>query len=158
MSRGYTAEFENETIANAQGNYDHFVCLLADERRLLPTVLVLDVLSELGDAAEEHIRIQIVGNSNWGTGGIDVTPRPHDPNDVAFSSTSFQVNNPTVPAIGTGVYLMSDGFNVRIGYRRGWERGPSMNDGYRNPIQVRNVNGVMDDVQMSGTLSFVDGA
>lgn len=159
MARGYTVEFENVTIANASGDYDHFEGAPADERGAKITVIVLDVLSELGDAQEEHLRLRLIrGHATTGTGGATATPRPHDPLDSAAGIAAWDINNTAIAAAGTPINLMSDGFNVRGGYKTEWDENGSAPFTTQTEVLIvlRQMNTVTDDVSLSGTLAYVE--
>lgn len=157
--RGYTVEFENVTIANASGDYDHFEGSPTDERAVKVTVLVMDVLSELGDAQEEHLRLRLIrGHATSGSGGSTATPRPHDPVDAAAGITSWEINNTTIASTGTAINLLSDGFNVRGGYKQEWDANgwAPLTTQAETIVVLRQLNTVTDDVSASGTLTYVE--
>lgn len=161
MSRGYTVEFENVTIANASGDYDHFEGSPTDERGVKITVIVMDVLSELGDAQEEHLRLRLIrGHATSGSGGSTATPRPYDPVDAAAGISSWETNNTVIASAGTAINLMSDGFNVRGGYKTEWDENGKAPFTTQTEviIALRQMNTVTDDVSASGTLGYVEPA
>jgi len=157
--RGYTVEFENVSVTTANTDYDHFEGSPTDERGVKITSIVLDVLSELGDAQEEHIRLRLIrGHATSGSGGSTATPRPVDPVDAAAGISSWEINNPTIASTGTANNLLSDGFNVRGGYRQDWDengKAPFTTQA-ETTVVLRQMNTVTDDVSMSGTLSYVE--
>jgi hypothetical protein len=157
--RGYTVEFENVSVTTANADYDHFEGSPTDERGVKVTVIVLDVLSELGDAQEEHLRLRLIrGHATSGSGGSTATPRPHDALDSAAGISSWEINNSTIASTGTTVNLLSDGFNVRGGYRQEWDALGFAPLGSQTDVTIllRQLNTVTDDVSMSGTLSYVE--
>lgn len=74
--------------------------------------------SDVGDAAEEILRLETVrgiGTVTSGSGGTVATPQPRDDGDAATTAT-VEVNNTTRLAVGTGSLetLEQYGWNVRI--------------------------------------------
>lgn len=157
MSRGYAAEFENIIFSQSSGDQEYWTILTpADDRNWYPTVLVIDMFTELGDAQEEHANIRIVAGDTWGTGGGTATPAPLDPNDTAAAGSFFEYANPIVGTPGASPrYLMSDGFNVRLGYRRELPR-TLVSGGIYVPWRIRQTNALNDDVNVNSTLSYVE--
>lgn len=157
--RGYTVEQENVTVANASGDYDYYEGGPTDERGVKITVIVCDVTSELGDAQEEHIRLRLIrGHATTGSGGSTATPRPHDPIDAAAGISSWEINNTAIASAGTAINLMSDGFNVRGGYKTEWDengKAPFTTQA-ETLIVLRQMNTVTDDVSLNSTLSYVE--
>lgn len=116
MPRGvYTITAENVTVATASGDVDFAALTPADDKPITPIGYRLDCLSEVGDAQEEHPRLQwIRGHTTSGSGGTATTPRPTDPADAAAGFTC-ETFNTTVASVGTTHALDSPGPNVRIG-------------------------------------------
>lgn len=153
MSRGYTVEQDQLDYATAQGDYAIFYGTWPDERTPRITSVVLDVTSELGDAGEEHLRLQLLhGFTTSASGGFAKTVRPLDPNDAANSSSwlvGMTTCNFSSPSVSVSI-----GVNVRIGLRAGgWQYGSSDID---SELALKLVAAVADDLQMSGTLTFVE--
>lgn len=153
MSRIYTVEFENVSITNANGDYDLFELTPADDIPVRVLACALDVLSEIGDAQEEHLRLRwIRGHTTSGSGGSAATPRPINPGDAAASFTA-EVTNSTIASVGTTVNLHSDGFNVRSGYQFNYDEktAPQATQG-NTTLVLRLMAAVTDDLTMSGTI------
>lgn len=155
MPRLYTAHFENATITAAGGDWDLFELTPADDKPIEICGLFLSVVSELGEAQEEWIRLQVIrGYTTSGSTPLTTpTPAPLNPGDAAAGFT-VECNNSTVASSGTPVPLHSEGFNVRAGYQWGpvpdgfgWQASQA-----NTLIVVRQVAAVTDDVSMSGTI------
>lgn len=151
--RLYTCEFEAQTVATASGDYELFEFDPADDKPIELYGLRLMVTSELGDAAEEMLRLRVIrGHATDGTGGSSTTPRPNNELDAAAGFTC-DVLRTAIASAGSAVNLMSDGFNVRVGY----DWGP-MPEGYgfycsetAGLLVIRLMAAVTDDVTISGT-------
>lgn len=152
MSRIYTVSFTQQTVANASGDYDLFEITPADDIPLEVIGLVLAVTSELGDAAEEILPIQIIRGHATSGNGTSATPRPIDPKGQAASFTAETVGA-TIASTGTGVTVFADAFNVRSGYQMWFPDGcgPRVTQA-ETTLVVRSSATVADDVTMSGTL------
>jgi len=111
MGRVYTVEFENVSVSAAQ---DLFEIGPADDIPLKVRELELAQLSDVGDAAEEILRLRFIrGHTTSGSGGAAPTPRKTDERDAAAAFTA-ETNNTTIASAGTGVNLKSTGWNLRI--------------------------------------------
>lgn len=153
MPRLYTCEFEGVTIANASGDYELFEFDAATDKPIELRELYIYVTSELQEAQEEWLRLQIVrGHATDGTGGTSKTPRPHSPHDAAAGFTCDTART-AIATGGTAVNLHSMGMNVRAGF----ELAKAPLEGYWTTasvgdlLVVRLVAAVADDVTMSGT-------
>lgn len=88
----------------------------ADDRPVSIVAIYLFQTTELGDAAEEILPIQIIrGHTTSGSGGSAATPRPMKRNAVAAGCT-VEVANTTIASAGTTHVLLTDGLNVRAPY------------------------------------------
>jgi hypothetical protein len=153
MPRTYAVSFTSTTVANASGDVDLFEISPADDKPVEIVGLVLAVTSEVGDAAEEILPIQIIrGFTSSGSGGSTPTPAPLDPIDTAAGFAAETLNT-TVATTGTSVTLYSDAFNVRSGLQVWFPEGCGPKASQANTtILVRSSGTVADDVTMSGTL------
>ncbi len=150
MGRVYSVNFENVTVTAAQ---DFFEISPADDKPVKILGLFLCQSSDVGDAAEEMLRVQILrGHSTVGSGGSAQTPVPVDPNDPA-AGFAAKVNNTTIASAGTAVILHSDSFNIRAGIQLFWtpETAPLANQG-NTTIVVRLLAKPADSLTMGGTL------
>ena len=153
MGRIYTVEFENRVVANADATHDLFELTPATDQPIEIQGIFLSQSTEVGDASEEQLRIQVIrGHATSGSGGAAATPRPTNPNDAAAGFTA-EVENTTVASTGTPVNLHSDTWNVRVPFSPpelpGWFWGCSAAE---TLIVVRLLSTVTDDITMSGTL------
>ena len=115
MSRIYTVTFSGVTVSAAQ---DYFEIAPADDKPVELMGIELAQTSDSGDAQDEQLQLTIVrGHTTSGSGGTSATARPLAPGTAAASFTA-EVNNTTVASAGTGVTLLSTGWNVRAGYIR----------------------------------------
>lgn len=154
MGNVYTLEFDNQTIANASGDYDLCELTPADDKPIRVLRTQLDVTSELGDAQEEHIRLRwIRGHTSSGNGSA-TTPRPIDPNDAA-AGFSAETIGATIASSGTAINHSSDGFNVRAGYVIDYDEktGPKASQA-DTLLVLRLMNTVTDDLSISGTITI----
>lgn len=150
MGRVYSVNFENVAVTVAQ---DLFEITPADDKPVKLLGLFLSQYTELGDVAEEMLRIQVIrGHSSSGSGGSAQTPVPIDSGSPA-ASFAAEVNNTTIASSGTAAVIHSDTFNVRAGLQLFWtpETAPraTQNDG---TIVVRLLSTPTDSITMGGTL------
>jgi len=155
MSRIYTAQFLDAAITAAGTDWDHFELTPADDKPIEVCGLVLAVTSELGEAQEEWMRLQVIrGHATSGSTPISSpTPVPLNPSDAAAAFT-VECNNSTIASTGTPVNLHTDAFNVRAGYvwgpvpeGFGWQCTQA-----QTLLVVRQTSTFADDVTMSGTI------
>lgn len=113
MGRQYTVQVNGVTVSALQDLFE----VLASK---LTVVLGWNLLqtSELGDAAEEILRVETVrgvGSVTSGSGGSTPTAHPIADGDAAFAGT-VEANNTTRMAAGSGSLevLEQYGWNVRI--------------------------------------------
>lgn len=150
MGRVYSVNFENIAVTAAQ---DFFEISPADDKPVKILGLFLCQSSDVGDAAEEMLRIQILrGHATSGSGGSAQTPVPINPNDPA-AGFAAEVNNTTIASAGTAVILHSDSFNIRTGIQLFWtpETAPLATQG-NTTIVVRLLANPADSLTMGGTL------
>ena len=84
MPRLYLVEFEAQTIAAASGDIDLFSLDAATDKPIELVEVCLGQTTELGDTAEEQLRIRYIrGHTTVGSGGASATPRPASANDAA---------------------------------------------------------------------------
>lgn len=115
MGRIYSVVFQG-TITNAGGDQDLIEVLPADDKPVKLRGFRMSNISEVGDAAEEGLRVSVIRMSatvTSGSGGSSPTPTPPD---SAGSAAGFavKVNNTTV-ATTSGSTLVFDeiGWNIR---------------------------------------------
>jgi len=146
----YAVCFENVAVTAAQ---DFFEITPADDKPIVIHACYLTQSTELGDAAEEQLRVKIIrGHATGGSGGTAPTPASLDP---AGSAAGFaaEVNNTTIASTGTTVDLHAECFNVRTGwiYIPTPEARPKASQA-NTTIVVRLMANPTDSITMSGTL------
>jgi hypothetical protein len=116
MSRFYTVPYSG-TLANAGGDSDLIEILPADDKPVRLLGFVISQISEVGDAAEEGLRVSVMrlpATVTGGSGGSAVTPAPVDSADSA-AGFAAECNNTTVATTsGSAVTLMELGWNERM--------------------------------------------
>lgn len=114
MSRIYTVVFQG-TVTNAGGDTDWFELTPADDKPIKLRGLKIGQLSEVGDTAEEGLRISIIRLPATVTSGngTAATPAPMDSADTA-AGFAAEVNGTTVATTsGTAVILEELAWNIR---------------------------------------------
>lgn len=112
MGRMYTVQFSAVTVSAVQ---DFFEIVPASNKPVAVWGLFLAQYSDLGDAAEEIIRYQVIrGHATSGSAGATPTPVPLDEFDSAAGFTA-ETNNTTQASTGTTVVLHTGAFNIRAG-------------------------------------------
>lgn len=157
MSRMYAVTFDGVTVTAAGGDADLFEIAPATNKPCTIHALYLSQSSEVGDAAEEMLRLKIIRGHTTGCDGTSVTPRPLDPNDAAAGFTA-EYNGDTIASGGTTHDLHADCFNVRVGlvYVPTPECRPLVTAA-ETMLHVRLMAAVADDITMSGTLIVEEG-
>lgn len=114
MGRMYSATFTAVAVTAAQ---DLFEIVAPADAVVVLHSLYLGQSTELGDAAEEQLRVAIKsGQTTSGSGGSTVTPAPLALGDAAFGGT-VEANNTTKASTGTIVTHHADSWNVRGPYQ-----------------------------------------
>jgi hypothetical protein len=115
MGRIYYVTY-NGTITNAGGDTDLLEITPADDKPVRLRGMIFSQSSEVGDAAEEGLRItvkRLPATFTSGSGGSSVTPIPCDSADVA-AGAACECNNTTVATTSsTAVTLFDAAWNVR---------------------------------------------
>jgi hypothetical protein len=115
MSRIYTVSYSG-TITNAGGNTDLLEVLPATNKPVKLRGFSFSQTSEVGDSAEEGLRISILrlpATVTSGSGGTSVTPRPMDTADAAAGATCECNNTTTATTTGSALTLAELGWNIR---------------------------------------------
>jgi hypothetical protein len=150
MGRLYTVEFEGVSVS---AQVDFFEVSPADDKPVAIHGLELYQSSDVGDAAEEILRVRIIrGHTTGGSGGAAPTPAALNPNDAA-AGFAAETNNTTIASVGTTVNLWSGAFNIRTGLEKWWtpETRPMAGQG-NTTVVVRLMAAPADALTMSGTL------
>jgi hypothetical protein len=104
------------TITNAGGDNDLIEILPADDKPVKLRGMVLSQISEVGDAAEEGLRISIIrmtATVTSGSGGSTPTPVPMDSANTA-AGFSVETGNTTVATTsGSTLQFAEYGWNIR---------------------------------------------
>ena len=153
MRNIYTINFENVTIANSGGDQELFYIAPADDRPVTILGWELAQFSDVGDAAEEILRLRLIrGHTTVGSGGGSVTPVPLHRRGVAAGATC-RINDTTIASAGTAENLWSGGLNIRAPqpFILPPEYRPTV-DQAQGSIVLRLMAAPADDVTMSGTL------
>lgn len=111
MGRIYSAEFSDVAVTLAQ---DLFSLLVADDEPIRLMGCTISQRSDVGDAAEEGLLIQII--RGWGTvGSLGSAPTPVvlDGKQGATSVT-VRANDTTEASAGTPVTVHSEVWNIRM--------------------------------------------
>jgi hypothetical protein len=160
MSRIYAVPYTG-TITNAGGNTDIFSLQPADDKPLRLRGFTLGNVSEVGDAAEEALRISVTylpATFTVGSGGNAVTAvAPIDDNAGNVWGATVRTNDTTV-ATTSGTAIVKDEFawNIRNSPYERWypdERfAPSC--AQATGIVIRCETTPADDFTFSGTAFF----
>lgn len=149
--RVYTAQFEGTAVTAA---VDLFELIPATNKPISVHGLFIAQASDLGDAAEEILRYQVIrGHATSGSGGSSgVAPVPVDEFDAA-AGFSYETCNTTQASTGTAVVLHSGAFNIRVGEalwlppEDRWKCSAGA-----NRLVVRLMAAPTDSLTMSGTI------
>lgn len=153
MGRIYAVTFEGVAVT---AQVDFFEVAPADDKPVALIGIMLSQSSDLGDAAEEILRIKVIrGHSTSGSGGTSATPRPVSSTADTAAGATAKTNNTTIASAGTGVDLFAHAFNIRAGLEHYFppECRPSAGQG-DGTIVVRLMAAPADSLTMSGTLFF----
>ena len=136
---------------------DLFDIAPADDKPVILHALYIGQTTELGDAAEEQIGIQIVrGLATVGSGGSSATATPMNPSDTAAGATS-RTGDTTIAVVGGGstTHVHADTWNVRGPYQVVWtpETRPQCSQG-QTRIVVRLAAAPADSITIAATLYF----
>ncbi len=151
MGRMYTAQFTDVAVSAIQ---DLFELVAPADAVVLLHALHLSQKSDVGDAAEEILNIQITsGHTSSGSGGSSVTPVPVHFGDAAFGGTC-EANNTTQASAGTIVTHYSLGWNIRGPLDYIWtpETRPVLSPSRRMCVELPAAPA--DAITMSGTIVF----
>ena len=156
MSRIYTVSYQG-TITNAGGDTDLLELLPADDKPVKLRGFSLAQTSEVGDAAEEGLRVSVIrlgATVTSGSGGSSVTPTPMDSADSA-AGVAAECNNTTIATTsGTSTTIEEIGWNIRSSPYEHWYPDvnfcPKAKQG--EGLVVRLQTTVADDI--TGVLTF----
>jgi len=147
----YTVTFSEQTIASASGDYDLFELVPVDDRPIELVALSLGNKSEVGDAQDEMLSINVITDYTSSSNGSATTPRPLDSRDGAAGFTA-ETLGATVATTGTPITVIADTFNVRAGLY--WVlpeiMRPKVDQG-DTAMYIRLTSAAADDLTLSGT-------
>jgi hypothetical protein len=155
MGRIYTVPFSAGTVTNAGGNADLWELLPADDKPIKLRGFRLGQTSEVADAAEEGLEIQIIrlGATVTGVDGTSVTPVPLDSADAAAGFTAEKNGAGVATTSGTTTVIESLAWNNRMSPCEVWypdERfSPKAKQG--EGLFIRLISTVADDITFAGT-------
>lgn len=115
MPSVFTVEKENQTIATADGDVDLLELDAGTDKPIELVGMGIYVTSEVQEAQEEWVRLQVIRGHTTTGNGTSTTPQPLTVGDAAASFTA-KVYGATIASAGTAVNLKSFAFNVRAGY------------------------------------------
>jgi hypothetical protein len=123
MARQYTISGSAD-IANADGDTDLVEILPADDKPVRLCGMVIGQMSEVGDSAEEGVRVSVIrlpATVTSGSGGAAATAQPLD-SATAAAGLAAEIDNSTVATTtGTAVTLDEMGWNIRnTPFERWW--------------------------------------
>lgn len=152
LGRMYSVEFDNVAVTVAT---DFFEIVPADDKPCIVHAVFVGQSTELGDAAEEQLRVRIIrlpATFTSGSGGAAPTPAPLNDGTAAAGFVSETMNTTVATTSGTAINLHSDTFNVRTGFV--WIPTPEMRPTVRQAagLVVRLVAAPADSITFSGTL------
>lgn len=153
MGRMYAVSFEYVVVTAA---VDFFELTPADDKPVAVHAIYLSQSSDVGDVAEEMLRVQILrGHTTSGSGGSAATPAPLNSSADAAAGCAAETCNTTIASAGTAVALHAEAFNIRAGWQ--FIPTPEMRPGAsqaNTTIVVRLMAAPADALSMSGTLIF----
>ena len=154
----YSVSFADVAVTAQQ---DFFEIQPATNEPIVIHELGLFQTSEVGDAAEEMLRIAIIrGHTTSGTAVNTPNKEPLRSSDSGASgSFTVEANNTVIASAGTTAILYAATFNVRVGLEKIWtpETRPGASAA-NTTIVVRLLTTPADSIQMSGYLYVEEGA
>jgi hypothetical protein len=159
MARMYSVPYSG-TLTNAGGDTDLLYVLPNDDKPCRLVGWLLGQTTELGDTAEEAVRLSIIrlpATDTVGSGGSAVTPVPLDDIDAAAGFTA-RCNDTTVATTSGSAETKEEGaWNIRQTPYERWWPDPSLRYTVRqaSALIVRCQTTVADDVSIAITF-FVE--
>lgn len=150
MGRIYSVSFEGVAVTAA---VDVFELAPADDKPLRVHAISISQSSDVGDAAEELLRVKVIrGHATSGSGGTATTPRPLNPSDTAAGFTA-ETNNTTIASTGTPIDLDAFTFNIRSGGERVYTPEGRIDVSQANTtLVVRLMAAPADSLTLSGNM------
>lgn len=148
MGRVYAVPWSGQAIAEARDLFDFTP---ASDRPVKIHAIFVSQNSDVGDAAEELLLVQIKRNTTGGSGGGTVTPVALHEGDAASGITSVEVYNNTQATGGTVIH--AEYFNIRTGLQLIFT--PDMMPHFEGSTQgTISLSAPGDSLTMSGTLYY----
>jgi len=148
----YSTSFSGVAVTALQ---DLFSLIAAANKPVKLHACYISQLSDVGDAAEEMLRVDIVrGNGTVGSGGSAPTIYALRSTDPAAAATA-RANDTTEASAGTEQIMHSECFNIRAGWV--YMPTPKMQISTNSAddiIAVRLLTVPADELTMCGTLYF----
>lgn len=122
MGRIYTAA-STGTVATASGDVDLLELLPATNKPVKLRGMLISQISEVGDAAEEGLRLSILrlaATVTSGSGGSAITPKPMDSADAAAGVAVEGGNSTVATTSGATDTLAEIGWNERLSPYEMW--------------------------------------
>lgn len=158
MSRIYTVVYQG-TLANASGDIDLVEILPADDKPVKLRGMKIGQISEVGDTAEEGLRVSIIrlpATVTSGSGGSAATPTPMDSGDAAAGFAAEVANSTVATTNGTAVIIEEIGWNLRGSPYETWWPDPMFSPKAKQGegLVVRLQTTVADDITAALTFYF----
>lgn len=118
MGRIYSVTNETVTGVSVAAVQDIFSIIAASSNPLLIHAVILTQSSDVGDALEAFLEINLtVGHTTTGSGGTQPTANPLNIDDAAWSGTvtNLGANDTTGMTAGTAIIQWQEAFNIRTG-------------------------------------------
>lgn len=159
MGRRYTALMPSGLARTVQ--FDAFELTPADDKPVRIIHVVIGQSSDLGDAAEEVLTLEILRggtamtSGSGGTGSVTAqTPVAVDPVDAA-SGLTYDSGNETLATFTSGVTVWREPFNIRIGFDRLFAELEQIELSQANGGAVVRISAPADSITWNGgTLVF----
>jgi hypothetical protein len=161
MGRVYTVPFSG-TVTAAGTDTDLFEIAPTDDKPCRLLGFTLGQTSEVGDAAEEGLRISVVrlsGTITSGSGGSSVTPVPLDSADAAAGFTAEAGNTTVATQSGGATTILEElAWNERMSPYEHWYPSPECCPKVKQSemLLVRMQTTVNDNVDFAGTAWIVE--
>jgi hypothetical protein len=157
VSRIYYVPFTG-TITNAGGDVDLLEVLPADDKPIKLRGIILSQISEVGDAAEEGLRISIIrigATVTSGSGGSAVTPVAVDSADAAAGAACECGNTTVATTSGASTTVAEFGWNIRNSPYEMWFPDPQFSPKAKQgeALVIRQQTTAADDY--TGAFTFV---
>lgn len=152
MSYLVSAPFDNLSVSTAT---DIFHLTLGTNKPIIPVEMTLGNFSDLGDAAEEVLRIGVYRGVTGGSGGTALTEVIPDANNTTTIGTVVLANNTTISTGGTLIEVIS--WNIRIPLL--WAPIPEARlpiHAGAGPLAFRLLAAPADAISVSGTIKFLE--